>query len=196
MSEDRTDWWHGLQRYGIIHERISSYPDDDESPALMELCAKRDLFLNAARSGDAADLRAAIVASCVVPGPHVMTDGKAQRPEGTAQREARSEHIPTPEEREGEREPTAAELDDLADIIDEVVGEGHRDLELAVWKFVASRLSSPRVEEVRREALEEAARIFWRAGGRARVIEEIAKKMDLYDPRVGDMIRALKEDHP
>ena len=141
-----------------------------------------------------------------------MTDGKAQRPEGSAEAFlGRSEHIPTPEGRGGEeiiREAARVAVRDgwgqgcsrvcAVEAPDRFVSHrcSCREISTLIVDAVHPLLSSPRVEEVRREALEEAARIFWRAGGRARVIEEIAKKMDLYDPRVGDMIRALKEDHP
>lgn len=75
---------------------------------------------------------------------------------GGEQVRAKASHIPTPEGHGGgEREPTPAELDELADIIDGEVGdERMHHMERAVWAFVASRRSSPRVEEDARFLLE------------------------------------------
>lgn len=96
--------------------------------------------------------------------------GKAQRPEGSAQREARSEHIPTPEgQGGGEREHLEWALDEIDTLSNMLVQFAYPQGAALVGRseqakrYVTARqharalLSSPRVEEVRlREALNEA----------------------------------------
>ena len=99
----------------------------------------------------------------------MSNDGKTAGPEGSAQREARSEHIPTPEGRGGERDLTlrqaAERLLELGSKIDRASSEDEenrlcdeRDKILSMMRKADALLSSPRVEDVRREALEEAAK--------------------------------------
>lgn len=70
------DWAKVLMRYGAIHERISTYEDDDESAALVRLCDLRDGLLAAVRSGDVPRIVAALEATNVIPG-RAASDEKA-----------------------------------------------------------------------------------------------------------------------
>jgi hypothetical protein len=83
-----------------------------------------------------------------------MTDGKAQRPEGSAEREARSEPIPTPEGQGGGE----ALIEWLTGLVNEG-GDAPIEMPIRDMKTLLALLSSPRVEEVRREAFEEAAKV-------------------------------------
>lgn len=67
-----------------------------------------------------------------------MTDGKAQRPEESAQREARSEPIPTPEGQGG-----GEDARELAQRVIDTWGDGNPPIVV----LARALLSSPRVEE-------------------------------------------------
>jgi len=89
----------------------------------------------------------------------VSVDGKAQRPEESAQREARSEHIPTPEGRGGERNAALEEAKDVLRLYQEYKAARPAGAKAEAWDRYADAaalygdvmalalLSSPRVEE-------------------------------------------------
>jgi len=122
-------------------------------------------------------------------------DGKAQRLEGSAEAPlGRSEHIPTPEGRGGEAScpwcGAATQIEPWASLhvakctcgisVTINVPGGLAEAEAAYKRL----LSSPRVEEVRREALEEAAEVADEAQASAR--EDVASDKEEmgedYDP--------------
>ncbi len=66
---EKYDWPKILQRYGTIHERISTYPDEgDPTPDLLRLCELRDGILGAARANDPDKMLAALEATNTIPG--------------------------------------------------------------------------------------------------------------------------------
>lgn len=71
MNTSMVDWPKILQRYARIHEHIASYPDDDESAALLELCDRRDRLLAAVRSNNAESIFAAMKNSNIIPGRYM-----------------------------------------------------------------------------------------------------------------------------
>lgn len=65
------DWLKTLDRYAELVRRIASYPDSDESPALLRLCELHDGIRAAVRSGNAERIEAAVGATDVVPAAFV-----------------------------------------------------------------------------------------------------------------------------
>lgn len=87
-----------------------------------------------------------------------MTDGKAQRPEGSAQREARSEHIPTPEGQGG-----GEAMEEAREIVNfNPLHDGDFDDEWAekAQRVAHALLSSPRVEGLSHADLCRLSRCF------------------------------------